>query len=46
VGGSLVAPFMVFHGFAHGDLMQKTNQRAGRVLGGVVASIGALLAAT
>jgi len=46
VGGSLVAPFMVFHGFAHGALMQKTDKRAGRVLGGVVASIGALLAAT
>jgi urease accessory protein len=76
VGGSLVAAFMVFHGFAHGAempagatlvaylagfsvatlaltfagrglgaLMQKTDKRAGRVLGGVVASTGALLTA-
>jgi len=76
VGGSLVAAFMVFHGFAHGTempagaalvaylagfsvatlaltlvgrglgaLMQKTDERVGRVLGGVVAAAGALLAA-
>jgi len=76
VGGSLVAAFMVFHGFAHGaempagaalvaylagfsiatlaltfagralgTLMQKTDNRFGRVLGGVVAATGALLAA-
>ncbi|VVT09203.1 HupE-UreJ family metal transporter [Marinobacter salarius] len=76
VGGSLVAAFMVFHGFAHGTempagatlvaylvgfsiatlaltyagrglgaLMQKTDHRAGRILGGVVAATGALLAA-
>jgi urease accessory protein len=76
VGGSLVAAFMVFHGFAHGSempagaalvaylagfsvatlaltfagralgtLMQKTDNRFGRVLGGVVAATGALLAA-
>jgi hypothetical protein len=37
---------MVFYGFAYGALMQKTDKRAGRVPGGVVASIGALLAAT
>jgi urease accessory protein len=76
VGGSLVAVFMVFHGFAHGAempagatlvaylvgfsiatlaltfagrglgaLMQKTDNRVGRVLGGVVVATGALLAA-
>jgi urease accessory protein len=76
VGGSLVAAFMVFHGFAHGPempagaalvaylagfsvatlaltfagralgtLMQKTDNRFGRALGGVVAATGALLAA-
>lgn len=76
VGGTLVAAFMVFHGFAHGTempagsalaaylagfsigtlaltfvgrglgaLMQKTDNRFGRVLGGVVAATGALLAA-
>ena len=76
VGGTLVAAFMVFHGFAHGAempvgsalvaylagfsiatlaltfvgrglgaLMQKTDIRFGRVLGGVVAAIGAVLAA-
>ncbi len=76
VGGSLVAAFMVFHGFAHGaempagatlvayltgfsiatlaltfagrglgTLMRKTDNRAGRVLGGVVAATGAILAA-
>jgi urease accessory protein len=76
VGGSLVAAFMVFHGFAHGSemlagaalvaylagfsvatlaltfagrglgtLMQKTDNRFGRTLGGVVAATGALLAA-
>jgi urease accessory protein len=76
VGGSLVAAFMVFHGFAHepempagaalvtylagfsaatlaltfagrvlGTLMQKTDNRFGRALGGVVAATGALLAA-
>jgi len=76
VGGSLVAAFMVFHGFAHGAempagatlvaylagfsiatlaltfagrglgaLMQRTDKRAGRVLGGVVAATGAVLAA-
>ena len=75
VGGTLVAAFMVFHGFAHGTempagsalvaylagfaiatlaltfvgrglgvLMQKTDNRFGRVLGGVVAATGALLA--
>jgi len=75
VGGSLVAAFMVFHGFAHGSempagaalvaylagfsvatlaltfagralgtLMQKTDNRFGRALGGVVAASGALLA--
>jgi urease accessory protein len=76
VGGSLVAAFMVFHGFAHGSempagaalvaylagfsvatlaltfagralgtLMQKTDNRFGQALGGVVAATGALLAA-
>jgi urease accessory protein len=76
VGGSLVAAFMVFHGFAHGTempagaalvaylaglslgtlaltfagrglgtLMQKTDNRVARALGGVVAAVGALLAA-
>ncbi|MDS1311491.1 HupE/UreJ family protein [Marinobacter xiaoshiensis] len=76
VGGTLVAAFMVFHGFAHGTempagaalvaylagfsiatlaltfvgrglgaLMQKTDNRFGRVLGGVVAATGAFLAA-
>jgi urease accessory protein len=76
VGGSLVAAFMVFHGFAHGTempagaalvaylvgfsvatlmltligrglgaLMQKTDNRFGQVLGGVVAAIGSVLAA-
>jgi len=76
VGGSLVAAFMVFHGFAHGTempagaalvaylagfslgtlaltfagrglgtLMQKADNRVARALGGVVAAIGALLAA-
>ena len=76
VGGTLVAAFMVFHGFAHGaempagaalvaylagfsvatlvltfagralgTLMQKTDNRFGRALGGVVAATGALLAA-
>jgi urease accessory protein len=75
VGSSLVAVFMVFHGFAHGSempagaalvaylagfsvatltltfagralgtLMQKTDNRFGRPLGGVVAATGALLA--
>jgi urease accessory protein len=75
VGGSLVAAFMVFHGFAHGTempsgaalvaylagfsvatlaltfagralgtLMQKTDNRFGQALGGVVAATGALLA--
>jgi len=37
---------MVFYGFAHEALMQKTDKRAGRILGGVIASISALLAAT
>ncbi|WP_283164775.1 HupE/UreJ family protein [Marinobacter sp. M3C] len=46
VGGSRIAPFMVFYGFAHEALMQKTDKRAGRILGGVIASISALLAAT
>ena len=77
LGGTLVAAFMVFHGFAHGTempvgaalvaylagfsiatlaltfagrglgaLMQKADNRFGRVLGGVVAAIGAALAAT
>ena len=76
VGGTLVAAFMVFHGFAHGTempagaalasylagftiatlaltfagrglgaLMQKTDHRYGRVLGGAVAATGAFLAA-
>ncbi|WP_309043585.1 HupE/UreJ family protein [Marinobacter sediminicola] len=76
VGGTLVAAFMVFHGFAHatempagaalvaylagfsiatlaltfvgrglGALMQRTDYRFARVLGGVVAATGALLAA-
>jgi len=76
VGGTLVAAFMVFHGFAHGTempagaalvaylagfsiatlaltfvgrglgaLMQKADNRFGRVLGGVVAATGAFLAA-
>jgi len=76
VGGSMVAVFMVFHGFTHGaempagaalvaylagfsvatlaltfagrglgTLMQKTDNRLGRALGGVVAATGALLAA-
>ncbi|MBU2873563.1 HupE/UreJ family protein [Marinobacter salexigens] len=76
VGGTLVAAFMVFHGFAHGTempagsalvayltgfsigtlaltfvgrglgaLMQKADNRFGRWLGGVVAAIGAVLAA-
>lgn len=75
VGGSLVAAFMVFHGFAHGTempagatlvaylagfsiatialtfvgrglgaLILKADDRAGRVLGGVFAAVGAVLA--
>lgn len=76
VGGTLVAAFMVFHGFAHGiempagaallaylagfsiatlaltfvgrglgALLQRTDNRFGRVLGGVVAATGVVLAA-
>ncbi|MBK1853013.1 HupE/UreJ family protein [Marinobacter sp. 1-4A] len=75
VGGTLVAAFMVFHGFAHGTempagaalvaylagfsiatlaltfvgrglgaLLQRTDNRFGRVLGGVVAATGVVLA--
>ena len=76
VGGSLVAAFMVFHGFAHGAempagatlaaylagfssatlgltffgrglgaVMMNLDGRFGRVLGGLVAATGAVLAA-